>query len=232
MANVIKLVNGGTIQVRTGVLAGIGPAGPRGPVGPRGIDGPQGPLGPQGPQGQILNMQSRANLSSPTLLTYNNPTNIGFSTVVYDDLSAFTSSTNFTLIDANDYLINAWVEFAVGGGAGRRTLKVISDTAGTLWSTSTNAGSDAITLSISCLYRSLNAGEVIHIQGLSSDGTQLNVTAGSVAISRIGSGPVGPAGPQGPQGSQGPIGPQGPVGPAGNSNSGFATYGGLDGGPP
>ena len=63
MSNVIRMVNGGTIQVRTGVMAGVGPQGQRGLIGPPGIDGPQGPDGPEGPIGQILQKQSRANLS-------------------------------------------------------------------------------------------------------------------------------------------------------------------------
>src|SRR4051812_37067117 len=108
MSNVIRLVNGGTIQVRTGVLAGIGPSGPRGLIGETGPDGPQGPVGETGAMGQILQVQTKAVVSGTTTLNPDTDTLIAFGSVSYDDLSAATSSTNFTLHDAADYQIVAW----------------------------------------------------------------------------------------------------------------------------
>jgi hypothetical protein len=114
MANVIRMVNGGTIQVRTGVLAGIGPQGQRGLIGPPGIDGPQGPDGPEGPIGQILQKQSRANVSGTVSILSLADTLLPFATVAYDDLSCFSSdsggsTTNFVMRDIGDYQINLWV---------------------------------------------------------------------------------------------------------------------------
>ena len=66
MANVVRLVNGGTIQVKTGVLQGVGPQGPRGYVGPQGPQGEQGPVGEQGQIGQILQQATRTTVGRPT----------------------------------------------------------------------------------------------------------------------------------------------------------------------
>src|SRR4051794_25771678 len=95
MSNVIKLVNGGTIQVRTGVMAGVGPAGQRGLVGPAGPDGPQGPVGPEGPIGQILQIASRATISSAQTVLQDVDSLVSFATVAYDEMSCFLSTTNF-----------------------------------------------------------------------------------------------------------------------------------------
>jgi len=54
-SQVVRVGNGGTLTVRTGVIRGAGPIGPPGPLGPAGPQGdpgiPGGPPGPQGPQG-------------------------------------------------------------------------------------------------------------------------------------------------------------------------------------
>lgn len=42
---VVRVTNGASLVVRSGVILGVGPAGPAGPVGP---------VGPEGPQGTIL----------------------------------------------------------------------------------------------------------------------------------------------------------------------------------
>lgn len=227
MANVVKLLNGGTLQVRTGVLAGIGPVGPRGPVGPQGMQGIQGPTGEQGPIGQILQIQAKALVSGVTSLTQNVETNVAFGTVAYDDLSVFASSTNFTFAEAGDYLIDGWVTYGAGSGSGIRTLKVVSATNGDIWKDSVYA--TALNHGIHCPYRVLSAGETLHITATSTDPTGLNITAGACVITRVGSGPKGDTGPQGPQGIAGPQGPTGPQGNDGDVNSGFATYGDIDG---
>src|SRR5215831_14946849 len=101
--NVIRLVNGGSIQVRTGVLQGIGPQGPRGVAGPQGIDGLQGPQGEVGPMGQILQLSGLTKVSINNTLAAATDTTISFGTVSYDDLSCFTSISNITLVAAGDY---------------------------------------------------------------------------------------------------------------------------------
>src|SRR3954464_13278331 len=106
MANVIRLVNGGTLQVRTGVIQGIGPQGPRGSVGAEGQQGDQGPVGETGPMGQIIQIQGRSMVNSANPLAANTDTAITFGSVTYDDLSCFTSISNITLVAAGDYLLS------------------------------------------------------------------------------------------------------------------------------
>lgn len=229
MANVVRLLNGGQIQVRTGVLQGVGPAGPRGQIGLTGPEGPQGPTGDIGPQGAIIQVQARANVSSTQTVTPDTNTNVAVGTVAYDDMSVFTSSTNFTTLSAGDYLLSAWVEIAKGtnNGDGIRKLSWTSNTAGLLAVNSCLAVVDDSTwLTCNTAYRAA-ANEVLHVVVRSGDDVNVSVTAGAVTITRVGSGPVGEAGPQGATGLTGATGATGPQGPAGSANSGFATYADL-----
>lgn len=231
MSNVVRLVNGGTIQVRTGVLQGIGPQGPTGPVGPAGPEGPLGLTGPAGPMGQILQVQSRMNVSSSTTVTADTDTLVAFATVGYDDLSCATSSTNFTLADIGDYLVTAYVKFDAPGdaGDGSRSIWIWNNTTSeTIARNGCLAVADDVTyLSVSCPLRTLTNNNVIQIKVRSGDNLSVGINQGAVTLTRIGSGPQGATGPQGPQGPTGPQGATGPQGPDGNANSGFATYADL-----
>lgn len=223
---VIRLNNGGQIQVRTGVLQGIGPIGPPGVTGPVGPDGPEGPEGPTGPMGAILQYLTKASLSTNVTLTPDVDTLLTFASVQNDDLGAATSSTNFTIQDYGLYSVNAWARFdsPANAGDGIRALWVNSTTRGTLARNQVLAVVDEQTYVQVTWQDYFQQGEVIQIKGRQSDDLALSISLASIAITRMGSGPAGPAGPAGPRGSTGPQGPVGNQGPAGTSNSGFATY--------
>ncbi len=230
MGNIIKLNNGGTLQVRTGVLAGVGPQGPRGQMGPQGPDGPMGPQGEQGAMGQILQVMAKASVNSTVALTPDTDVNVSFPTVAYDDLSVFATSTNMVLANITDYLFSVWVTFGLPANTpdGFRKLSLVSTTSGVIGVTQVPpVVDDVTTLALTMPYRSVASNEIVRVVARSGDDVTLNVTAGSVHVNRIGSGPRGATGPQGPQGNTGPAGPTGPQGPNGNSNSGFATYADL-----
>lgn len=218
MGNVIRLVNGGTLQIRTGVLAGVGPEGPTGPVGPPGPDGAQGPVGPQGPIGQILEVSMRATVDASQAISGSTDTNLSFGGVDYDEPGVHTSSTLFTTADGGDWLFTAWVEFA---NAETGYIWLYSNTEGaTVAKNSFNGGA----AQLSHVYRTAS-NEALRLIIRTGDGA--TVTAGALSVSRVGSGPAGDEGPQGPQGIQGPTGPTGPTGPEGSAGSGFATYADL-----
>lgn len=218
MGNVIRLASGGAIQVRTGVLQGVGPEGPTGPVGPPGPDGGQGPQGEQGPAGQITQIQAAAIVSGTTTVTANTDILVAFGSVTHDDLAACTSSTVFTTIDAGDYLFTVWTGY---GAAQANDLWVYSTTNAQIVVRNTSSG---IYNHVSFTYRA-DANESFRVYTRSTSGG--SVTAGAISITRTGSGPVGLTGPEGPQGIQGIQGIQGDDGPAGDANSGFTTYGDL-----
>ena len=218
--NAVRLVNGGSIQVRTGVLQGIGPQGPTGPVGPAGPEGPQGPVGEVGPQGAITQMQGKETITSPTTIAPDTDTLVAFQTVTYDDMSCFTSTTNITLKDIGDYLISCWVQFNLGANAGDsiRSLWAVSATNGIIGRSSCLAVADDVTyVNVAMQHRSTVANEVVNIKARSSDDVSLTISAGAVTVTRVGSGPPGVAGPIGPVG---PVGPTGPAGPTGATGSG------------
>ena len=226
MSNVVRLVSGGAIQVRTGVIQGIGPQGPRGQRGLPGPDGPQGPQGEPGPMGQILQVQTRANVSSNTTMSPSATGPVAFATIVYDDLGAATSTTNFTLAQTGDYLLSAYVRFSPPSGTavGTRQLILNSSVYGPIAHNGVNAAAGDTWLSISHPYRCTTSGDVITVQGRSEDTAAVLISVGALTITRIGSGPAGAIGPAGPTGATGATGAVGPTGPAGSSGSGYSTY--------
>lgn len=226
--NVIRLVSGGKIQVRTGVLQGIGPQGPRGLLGPAGPDGPQGTTGEVGPMGQIQNVMARAICNSTTTCAPDVDVNVAFGSVVYDDMSVCTSSTNFTTVEAGDYLFSIWVQFTLGAdaGDGERDVWLQSTTRGTVARAQVLAVADQAThVTLTYPVRALG-GEIFNIKARSGDNLSIGISTGAVTVNRIGSGPTGLVGPSGPTG---PVGPAGPIGPTGLTGSGghHTTYADL-----
>lgn len=227
MGNIIRLSSGGQIQVRTGVLSGVGPQGPRGMVGPPGADGAQGPAGPTGPMGQILRVQSRAVVSSTTSVTANTNTLVAFATVNYDDLGACTSSTAFTIPEIGDYLFTAYVQFnGQGTPLGYRQLWLASQTQGVMMYASQDAVPASETyLNLSVPVRTSVPNEVFNVYARSAE--TRTIALGALTINRLGSGPKGDKGDQGVPGPVGATGATGAQGPAGSAGTGFATYGDL-----
>lgn len=231
--NIIRLVNGGSIQVRTGVLQGVGPVGPRGQVGPPGPDGPAGPQGEPGPVGQILQRQGKWIVTGSVAVAPDTDVLVPFATTAYDDMGAATSTTTFELDDIGDYQLNVWLRFDLPANAADdyREIALNSVTNGEICRTSVPATIGRETyVSLSFPHRTTVASEVIRVYARSGDDASLNITAGALAITRTGSGPQGPAGPQGPQGATGAQGIQGPQGAAGSSGAGYTTYAALDAG--
>jgi hypothetical protein len=229
MANVIRLNNGGVIQVRTGVLQGIGPIGPRGLTGPQGAQGEIGPQGETGPMGGITEYSSKATISAGISVSPDTDTLVSFGNVSYDDLAAVWSSTNFTLTDAGDYQISVWVRFdsPANAGDGVRALWLQSSVQGILVRNHIVAVADEPTYAQLVWADRYAAGEQVNVYARQGDDLAVGITAGAISICRIGAGLRGAVGPAGPAGPVGPAGPQGPEGPAGSATSGFTTYADL-----
>lgn len=223
MSNVVRLVNGGSIQVRTGVIQGIGAQGPRGVAGSQGIQGEQGPVGEVGPVGQILQRQGRTSVSTNNVIAANTDTVIAYGSVGYDDLSCFTSTSNVTLTAAGDYLLSTFLRFDDAAATAREVWFLVGGV--TISRTSRMAGAGApFYVDLAVAYRAAG-GEVVTT--LARSGTATGVSLGALTVTRMGSGPPGPAGPVGPQGPVGATGAAGPTGAAGAANSGFTKYADL-----
>lgn len=219
MANVVRLVNGGSIQVRTGVIQGIGPQGPTGPSGAQGFDGPQGPIGDTGPQGQILQLQALSAVATNNPLSAGADTVIAYGSVSYDDPSVFTSTSNITLTAAGDYLLSTWLRFDAATATKREVWFQTGST--TIARKSVMADTGIFYVDLAMPFRAAG-GEVVNVHALSAAAS--GISQGSVSVTRVGSGPPGPQGPQGIQGPIGATGAQGPAGPAGSASTGFSTY--------
>lgn len=226
MPNVVRLVNGGTIQVRTGVLQGIGPVGPTGPVGPVGPQGVDGPTGPVGPPGSITQFGSRFTASAAQTLAAAADTLVTTDTTQYDDLNAHSSSTNYVLTEPGDYMLMAWVAFdaPTAGGTKSRAAWFIGDSWGMAARAEYLCSPDTTThINLMCPVR-ITTADTFHLYVRSNDPNQVTLSTGTVHIERIGSGPQGIQGIQGPQGIPGPTGPKGDQGPAGSGQGPFTSY--------
>lgn|SRR5262245_8131495 len=223
MSNVVRLVNGGSIQVRTGVIQGIGPQGPMGIQGTQGLQGEQGPIGEAGPMGQILKKACRFDLLTNQPLTANTDTQLAFGSVPYDELAAHQSDTNFVLAEDGDYQVSIWVRFDDAAATSRELWFSVGSTLIARSSRVAFTGA-AFYVDLSYPYRA-TAGQVINVYARS--GTATAISLGGYTMTRMGSGPQGAVGPTGATGATGPTGPQGAAGPSGTASSGFTTYAGL-----
>jgi hypothetical protein len=226
MANVIRLVNGGSIQVRTGVIQGVGPQGPTGPSGSQGPDGEQGPQGVPGPIGQILQKSGKTAVQTNNVIAANTDTAIAFGSVTYDDFSAFLGSTSVvTLPENGDYLLSVWLKFDAVAGATLRDLWFLTGGNILARSSRTAIASTDMYCNLTHPYRVAAAPETFTV--LVRSGTATGISIGQLTVTRVGSGPQGVAGPQGLTGATGATGATGPAGPTGTANSGFIKYGDM-----
>lgn len=239
-SSVIRVSTGETIQVRTGVIQGIGPQGPRGATGPSGDTGPQGPQGVPGPTGAVAQYSSFFQATSQgiasTTVTTNAPTAwspVAFATVVRDDLASQVSSSAYKFTAGSDYTGWVWIQFQKQpstSATGFRALHI--KYAGTVIVEDQDSAVSAVhtSLVVPFAFRSVNSTDQLVVEVSHNEGVTINLV-GNLWINQTGPGPQGPAGPQGLQGAVGPTGAQGPVGPAGSVASNtttFATLGGDD----
>jgi hypothetical protein len=228
---VIKVGSGETIQIRTGVLQGIGAQGPVGPIGPAGPVGDQGPQGETGPMGQISSFSSEVTIGGSTALGSGTAGPVAFDTITRDDLGVITSSTTFTAPEAMDLFFSVWVRFALPGDAadGYRQLELRTGSGfSTVLSAVTYPAALGVPTDINFTTTVKAAtAQAFQIWGEHNDSLSVATSAGRLAVYRVGSGPAGEAGPEGPVGPVGPVGPAGPAGPDGSASSGFATYADL-----
>jgi hypothetical protein len=206
MSSVVRLTSGGSIQVRTGVIQGIGPTGPEGPAGDIGPEGPEGAQGVEGPPGQFEYVLSKCTATGQSLVI-NTDSNIVWNAATHDELGARTNSTTLTLVEVGDYMINVWIQFAVCGtppSTGQRHVWVQSATNGTLARVALDAHTTSNTHAhVTAVHRSTVANEVINIKARNEDGHAVSISGGNVTITKIGAGLTGPEGPQGVAGVPG-----------------------------
>lgn len=229
MANVVRLVNGGSIQVRTGVIQGIGPQGPRGVAGETGSQGEQGPTGDPGPMGQILQLSGTTKVANSNPIAANTDTAISFgSNQLYDTISNPPASGfslgAFTIGASGDYLLSCWLRFDDAAASAREIWFQTGSTMIARKSAYAGVGAPFYT-DLAFPFHSENGGEVINV--LVRSGAATGVGEGAWTVTRIGSGPPGPIGPKGETGGVGGQGIQGQKGDPGSANSGFIKYADL-----
>lgn len=222
MGNSVKLVNGSTIQVRTGVIQGIGPVGPRGAVGETGPQGDQGPIGPTGPMGVIYNQMSRAKLSATNPVAANTDTVLGTFVSDVDAIGINKTQSVFQLVaNPGDFMMSCWVRFD-DATAGLREVWFLTGATIIARSSRMSVAGAPFYCDLTHPYHSALGNESFSVVVRSQ--VACNVSDGVMAFNRIGSGPQGVPGPPGVQGVQGPQGGKGDTGASGSASTGFTTY--------
>lgn len=229
--SVTRIVSGDVIQVRTGVVQGIGPEGPTGPQGPQGLDGPAGPQGVPGPMGQIDDYFTYAHsIGNALSIAANTPTLANMNTVVRDDPGLVATLTT-VLLPIGTWYLQASVTFvkpSAQNGGGWRKIDVVYDSS--VWDTEIqNAIADTdTTFACRTMIPATTEGLSVNFRLTHSDTVAVS-TISKFFITKLGPGAEGPAGPTGPSGPVGPTGPTGPLGPAGtlvDNNTTFENIGG------
>lgn len=226
-STVIRVVSGETLQIRTGVIQGIGPQGPTGPTGP---PGPQGERGEQGPQGETGHVSQECTIvtGGSQGVPANDTTLVSFDQVVYDDLSTQQSATNYRPAEGNYYL-SAHVRFqhTEGNPVGHRSVEILQG-GQVVWADMRPVlpNTNFIDVSVAGGVR-VNGDELIQVRAGSTDNSPVVIETARLWISPHGPGERGPQGPPGPLGPVGPTGIAGPIGPPGNPDGYGTTFADL-----
>jgi len=227
---VVRLVTGDSIEIRTGAIQGVGPQGNTGPQGPQGDTGPAGPIGPTGatgPTGAVVDMGTiftGAGQSIPDSTL----TNVKWPTVVLGEIGTIDGSTEQITLPAGRYYIAVNVEFAnpSGTAAGLRELRLLTPPSTVYVGASTVAVNGRSTYLNTHTMVAVTTDTAIIVSVYQNQGGALSISNARLAISNIGPGIQGPVGPTGPQGPEGPAstvpGPAGTLDPS----TTFADIGG------
>jgi len=224
---IVRLSNGDSIQVRTGVLRGSGPAGPVGAsnsisvgtvvVGDTAFatlsgDSPNQVLNlvlprstTPGPTGSINDYLTDVSTSSNQTVSTGTNTLLSFATITDDELSLYSSSTTFRPVPAGQadrvLSFNVRVTFLNNGtsGSGYRQVWVTANGATTIGESSCDANtlSTGTTVVNVPVIYRFSASETFQVFCKHGGASSLPVSANLRAI-RVGSGPTGPQGPVGP----------------------------------
>lgn len=227
--NIVRLVSGSSVIVRTGTLSGIGPVGPVGPPGPRGNTGEQGPQGVQGPVGSV-NDKISSFMGAAFTVPANTETWATMGTTLADELSIANTSSKWKL-SQGVWVFTAQVTFnkPTASASGYRIVSAMYDGAEVQRVTQQSVPNSATTVSVfGFVDARVNTLRDFQIRVLSSDTAAVSATA-TLTVTKMGPGPEGPAGPPGPPGPPGPAGSQGPAGPAGSIISPGTTYSDIGG---
>ena len=237
-SQVVRISSGEVIQVRTGVIQGIGPQGPVGPTGPRGETGPQGPQGIAGPTGAVINYSSYFTASSQsiatTTVTSNMPTAyslVAFGTVTRDELAAQTSSTVYDFTPTADFSGWVTIEFQKQASVNASGFRAVRVEYNSVLVAETIVAASTLThtkITLPFAVRSTNSSHALSVKVAHNEGVSLAITGG-LWINQTGPGPKGDQGDPGVQGSVGPVGAQGPQGPAGSIATNTTTFASLGG---
>lgn len=227
-SQVVRLRNGESIVVRTGVLRG---AGPMGPLGPRGVIGPAGPIGVKGDPGQVSDKALHLSSSSSISVSFDQWYDAPLEDIV-EDVGVLKTPRpdvySFSVIESGRYLVTMEITFAkpAANASGSRRVRLVDQAGIPMILEAVDAALNEDTVvNVSYLVK-LDPGRSYKLQLQARDASAVASTMRRIALERVGSGPQGIAGPLGPAGQTGPAGQ---VGAPGSSGTGYASFNALAG---
>jgi hypothetical protein len=230
---VVRLVTGDTIEIRTGAIQGIGPQGNTGPQGPIGPEGPSGADSTvPGPTGAVTHHASLTRLITPaTLITGATSTGVKYDSTLIDDLDTSatvdnTGALTTITVPAGRYYVSATLRFAlIASPTGVRALEVYAGSTQITGDTCPGFSDYDTYLSAETVI-DVTSSTVLTVKAAQTQGASLSMTDGRFSVSAVGPGIQGPVGPTGPEGPAGPAstvpGPAGTLSPT----TTFADLGG------
>lgn len=236
-SQIVRIPNGGSVQVRTGVLRGAGPQGPMGPSGPA---GPAGVQGPAGPQGAFTGLRSDLADNSAVACAADHwyPASFGTAPTQNDLLVVPTPWDGLNLQFKYPYdqlvVISGYFEPYAGVGftgtaSGSRRMRLVNASGVVLGNLETEVAASTVgptRVKLSDIVRP-DPSQKYHLEVQAADAGGVTFDVRALTIMQLGAGPPGPIGPQGPVGA---TGPQGPTGATGSAGSGYSSYDALIGG--
>lgn len=237
-SDVVRMQNGDTVQVRTGVMQG---AGPQGPVGPAGPAGTPGPIGPVGPAGSFTALRTDLVASSSVAVAADHwyPASMDTAPTQNDCLvvPGPWDGLNLQWKVSGDFLVIVKGNFepATGSGdtgtdvGGARRMRIVDASGvvlGNLQVKVAAAETGPTQIMMSDVVRP-DASKKYHLEVEAADAVGITFDNRSITIIQVGAGPPGPSGPTGPVGA---TGPQGPTGPTGSAGTGYSSHDALIGG--
>ena len=210
-SQVVRLVTGDVIEIRTGAIQGVGPQGNQGIQGEKGDTGDTGPTGatgPTGPEGMVREDAAIVTMGS-TSIADNTFVALKLTTVEYDPYSWVdnTGASTKIVLPVGNYFAMGYVLYSppAGTGVGYRLMSLLYNNVFVGGQQTPAVTGVSTSVTGSAMFRATSATPYLELKTQHTQGTALSIISARLAVSRIGAGSPG---------IQGPIGPTGPAGPA------------------
>ena len=184
-SSVVHTTTGASVVISSGVLAGVGPA---------------------GPPGEIVDTFAylRSSVAQPVPSSW---TIMDFDELVHNVNQCLNvgGPRDFYVYADGVYVVSAAVSFDSGAAGSRRSVAITVDGVQVAAAASPTLSSDTTTTVSASVQMKLSSQNLIRVIAVDDSNSGLNATYKEFRIVRVGSGQIGPRGEAGPEGPVGPV---------------------------